>query len=72
MVQMKKLNQLNKIRKDIKEKWIGYFILFILGMFYGWAHYWIESIIIWIVIFFLIRFSDEYTGRYKNEKTRTT
>ena len=68
---MKKLKQLEKVRKEIRDKWIGYSIFFVLGMLYGWKHYWIDAIVIGFVVFLLIRFSDEYTGRYKDEHKKS-
>ncbi|KKN18633.1 hypothetical protein LCGC14_0953880 [marine sediment metagenome] len=62
---MKKQKELKKIRKEIKERWIGYSLFFVLGMLYGWFHYWVEAIVVWTIVFLLIRFSDEYTGRYR-------
>jgi len=57
--------QLERRRKEIRTRWIGYFIFFILGVLYGWVHYWIEAIVIWGMILLVIRISDDYTGRYE-------
>ena len=60
-----KIKDLKERRKKIKKRGIRSLNYFWMGVLYGLLGEWLLAIISSIIIGLLIKFSNEYTGRYE-------